>query len=388
MVEKPRIVALFGSRVIFGQERANIEALAALRAQGCAVLCVTRSEEWPELRDLQERLTARDLQWTSVPHIDIPRRGWIMQVVARNPFAYVLGNIKVFKTLRAFRATHIHLFNQFYALNFAPAISLSSLKVIYRIGDTPALHNLVYRYSWHLVRRIATHFVADSQFIRSEMLKAGADASKISVLYAPPPTRLDREPVTLPDEARRDGSFRFVYVGQLRAEKGVGVLLETFARLSERFPHAILLIAGPVPNWSGDRWAHDLRRMNDLDATLKERVHFLGAIENVPDLLGQCHVHVCPTLNEEPYGLVVVEAKSAGLPSIVFPSGGLRELVEHDVDGIVTSAKSMEDLQSALLRYLTEPGLAEIHGRRARESLGKLKLESFAARWMDVYTTK
>ena len=43
---RPRILALFGTRVIFGAERANIEALAALSDQDCEVLCLVRHESW------------------------------------------------------------------------------------------------------------------------------------------------------------------------------------------------------------------------------------------------------------------------------------------------------------------------------------------------------
>ena len=45
-MEKPRILALFGGAVLFGQERGNIEALASLKEQGCEVLCLVRDEEW------------------------------------------------------------------------------------------------------------------------------------------------------------------------------------------------------------------------------------------------------------------------------------------------------------------------------------------------------
>jgi hypothetical protein len=47
MNARPRILALFGSGLLLGQERGNIEALAALRDEGCEVLCVIRDEPGP-----------------------------------------------------------------------------------------------------------------------------------------------------------------------------------------------------------------------------------------------------------------------------------------------------------------------------------------------------
>jgi len=45
MTMQPRILALFGSTVLFGQERGNIEALRVLKEQGCEVLCLVREEK-------------------------------------------------------------------------------------------------------------------------------------------------------------------------------------------------------------------------------------------------------------------------------------------------------------------------------------------------------
>src|SRR6516162_3525014 len=131
MGEPPRIVALFGPRVFFGQERANVEALAALHDQGCKVVCAVRNENWPELVELRKELSARGLSWKKFQYIDIPRKGWILKTVMRNPFAFIQSNIAMINTIRRFRASHIHAFNPFYFLNFIPAIMLSRIPIIY-----------------------------------------------------------------------------------------------------------------------------------------------------------------------------------------------------------------------------------------------------------------
>ncbi len=68
MPDPTRILALFGARVIFGQERANIEVLAALRDVGCEVLCVIRPEEWPEIMAVRAALDARATWHGPRPH--------------------------------------------------------------------------------------------------------------------------------------------------------------------------------------------------------------------------------------------------------------------------------------------------------------------------------
>jgi glycosyltransferase involved in cell wall biosynthesis len=382
---EPRIVALFGARVFFGQERANVEALAALRDQGCKVLCAVRNEEWPGLIDIRKELSARGLRWERFQYIDIPRKGWFLRTVLRNPYAFVRANIKMVRTAHAFRASHIHAFNQFYLLNFLPAITVIRIPIVYRCGDEPVRHNAAWRLLWRYISRRVEYFVADSNFIRETLLHSGVEPKKTSVIYSPAPKRPRAAAAQIPLTAKSDKAFRFVYAGQLTREKGPDVLIEAFSRVCSRFESAILLIAGQVSEWSGDSWARALRDRVACDPKLSARVHFLGFVENVPDLMRQCHVHVCPSVWEEPYGLVAVEAKSAGIPSIVFPSGGLKELIKHGTDGWVTQSKGVDELADALQYYLLNPEITEEQGRNARNSLKALQMDSFSERWLNVY---
>jgi glycosyltransferase involved in cell wall biosynthesis len=385
MAQTPRIVALFGARVFFGQERANVEALAALRDQGCEVLCAVRHEDWTELIELRERLSARGLPWKNFHYIDIPRKGWILRTILRNPFAFARANLEMIRTIRSFRASHIHVFNPFYFLNFIPAIAFCRIPIIYRCGDEPVQHNRIWRALWRYLSNKADHFVADSNFIRDKLLSFNIDVKKVTVIYSPAPRRSTTSVAQLPESARSNQAFRFVYAGQLTPEKGADVLVEAFYRIYSKFDCAHLLIAGRISDWSGDDWARALRDRVARDQILSSRVHFLGFVENVPDLMRQCHVHVCPSVWEEPYGLVTVEAKSAGIPSIIFPSGGLKELVEHGSNGWITSSKTADELSKALEYYCLNPRIAEEHGRNARRSLDALELDSFSKRWLNVY---
>ena len=381
----PRIVALFGPRVFFGQERANVEALASLHAQGCEVLCAVRHENWTELVELRNELSARGLSWKKFHYIDIPRKGWILRTVLRNPYAFVRANMEMISTIRRFRASHIHAFNPFYFLNFLPAIIFSRVPIVYRCGDEPAQHNRLWRFIWKSICKRADHFVADSKFIRDRLLLFNINPQKVSIIYSPAPQRPRAAGAEIPESTRSDKAFRFMYAGQLTPEKGADVLVEAFSRICTKFTCSHLLIAGRISDWSGDDWARALRDRVASDRDLLHRAHFLGWVENVPDLMRQCHVHVCPSMWEEPYGLVVVEAKSAGVPSIVFPSGGLKELIEHGVNGWITRSKTADELSDALEYYLRNPEIAKEQGRNARKSLDALQLASFSERWLGVY---
>jgi glycosyltransferase involved in cell wall biosynthesis len=85
-------------------------------------------------------------------------------------------------------------------------------------------------------------------------------------------------------------------------------------------------------------------------------VTFLGYREDVPALMARASVHCCPSLPaiREAFGLVVLEAKAAGLPSIVTRSGNLGTLVDHRRTGWVCREATAADLAEGLGFFLLE----------------------------------
>lgn len=105
MTDRPRILALFGARVIFGSERGNIESLAALRDKGCEVLCVVRDESWND--HIPATLAERGLASAKVPFIDGWLAGWRLWILARNPIAFIQGNWRLLRIAREFKRSAI-----------------------------------------------------------------------------------------------------------------------------------------------------------------------------------------------------------------------------------------------------------------------------------------
>jgi glycosyltransferase involved in cell wall biosynthesis len=95
-------------------------------------------------------------------------------------------------------------------------------------------------------------------------------------------------------------------------------------------------------------------------------------MDDVPGLMERCDLNVTPTLTEEPLGNVVMEAKLAGIPSVVFPSGGLPEMIRQGENGFICETRDVEGLAAGLRFYLSQPDLAKTHGEAARQSLDRL----------------
>ena len=279
--------------------------------------------------------------------------------------------------------------NERYAVDFLPALKLLRVPVVYRAGDVPSQHRRVFRFAWRrLIAPNVAHFVAISGFVRDALVDAGVPPEKVTVIYNHPPDRPPRpEGTDLPDDVTAPYAGRTVaYIGQITADKGVDVLVDAALALCAERDDVRFLLAGDY-SWRNP-FADALRDRVDA-ADMADRVRFLGPVSDIPGLLALADVHAAPSVWEEPLGNVVVEAKRAGVPSVVFPSGGIPELVVEDGrDAVLCHDKTAGALADGLRHYLDLPdgALAEA-GRAALASLETLGItrEAFTRAWADVY---
>ena len=157
------------------------------------------------------------------------------------------------------------------------------------------------------------------------------------------------EPDTRPSPS---GSLRVGFVGRLIHHKGVDVLLGAIARDSR----LVVDIFGTGP---------ELDRLVDLSEALgiANRVTFHGYVdeEAIPGVYRDIDVLAVPSVPTpgwiEQFGRVVVEAQASGVPVVASASGALPDVVGED--GLLVPPASPSSLQSALSRFLDEPGLWE-----------------------------
>ena len=374
-----RILALMGSRVLYGQERANILVLETLKAAGCEVLAVV--EDHPNFPAMPDELARRQIDFVRAPFGGRRAEGYLLHFLFKNPILFLAGNWKIYRLIREFSPSHIHIPNPFFFLNCIFALKLSRVPVVYRIGDQPATHNLFWRWLWRRIVARVNHFVAISRFIASEVEALGVPRERITVIYnAPPSRKKGPEPGHLPDNTQN-----FLFIGQTTPHKGIDRLVEAFRRLAPNYPQARLTVIGRISEWQGDDWARALRDRTLADSALADRVTFVGETEDIFAHLASAAVLVVPSVWEEPLGNVAVEAKAAARPSVVFPRGGLPELIEHGVDGYICRDVSVKALVEGLRYYLDNSDRTLAHGRAALDSMERLGINRFAKDWLKIY---
>ncbi|WP_391205239.1 glycosyltransferase family 4 protein [Psychrobacillus sp. L4] len=150
-----------------------------------------------------------------------------------------------------------------------------------------------------------------------------------------------------------------IYTGRLTELKGVRYLLEALGKLKKVRQDWVCWIVG-----SGDE--EEKLRIISKDLGLEDYVHFLGKRDDVPSLLGKSDIFVLPTLLEN-QPLSLIEAQLAGKACIVSNVGGLPEMVEHKVTGILTPPADSDLLYRNLLILLNNEYLRRSLGSNARK---------------------
>jgi phosphatidylinositol alpha-1,6-mannosyltransferase len=148
--------------------------------------------------------------------------------------------------------------------------------------------------------------------------------------------------------------------------KGADTLIAALPRVLKAAPDTSLVLVG-----DGD----DRQRLEDIarDLRVSEHTYFLCGLS--PDQLFACYAHcdifALPSRGEG-FGLVFLEAMACGKPVIGGAHGGIPDIVEDGVTGLLLPHGDVERLAEALESLLNNPSRAKEMGARGKDRLAKL----------------
>jgi glycosyltransferase involved in cell wall biosynthesis len=231
-----------------------------------------------------------------------------------------------------------------------------------------------------LVGRFADAFVAVAEEDRRKMIEVeGVDADKIRLIPngIPDPEPGDGEAVRRELGIPKDAPVIGV-VCELRAQKALEVLFAAAASLRQEFPELRVLVAGDGPERG--RLEEEVRRL-DLGGT----VLLLGIRRDVPALLDALDVAVLSS-DYEGSPLSVMEYMAAGKPVVSTRVGGVPDLVEDGVHGLLVEPRDPAALAAAIGRLLRDPAEARRLGEQGRERQRReLSLDAMVRRVEQLY---
>ena len=169
-----------------------------------------------------------------------------------------------------------------------------------------------------------------------------------------------------------------LFVGRLGQEKNIGLLLESFRLVNSEINQTTLVLVGGGPE------EEELRIEADR-LGLGERVVFTGTLppEEVANCYAGSDLFVFSSISET-QGIVITEAKAAGLPVVAVGAYGVSEMVEHGMDGYLTEPDPLQ-LAEHICSVLKHDSLREQMSNRARTNATKLSSANCTTKLIKCY---
>lgn len=235
-----------------------------------------------------------------------------------------------------------------------------------------------------LLRRLTPsmdRLIAVSRAIVAKLVTEGRTATQVDLIYNG--VDLQRYEYTdacctLPEEyGFPEGTPLVGVVARLEPEKGHQTLLEAWPRVHENVPQAKLLIIGEGSQRAtlealaedldllGERCSGD-RCVGTRRARPGAQVLFTGLRDDVPAVTAALDVAVLPSYREA-QGLALLEAMALRRPVVATNVGGVPEMVEHGVTGLLVPPRDPVALGAAIARLLTDHPLADMLARAGHD---------------------
>lgn len=152
-------------------------------------------------------------------------------------------------------------------------------------------------------------------------------------------------------------------VARLSDVKGHSYLIEAMKPVLEKIPSAQLVIVGE------GRMKEELISLAKK-LKIEKNVVFMPTVSDTKEVLSAIDVFVMPSLNEG-LGLALMEAMSCGLPVVGSNVGGIKSLIQHGINGLLTEPAEVKGLSSAILDLLTDRKKALALGSNAKDFISR-----------------
>jgi len=202
-------------------------------------------------------------------------------------------------------------------------------------------------------------FIVVAPSVREQLLALGVAAGRVSVISSGVDLSRFRRAAA---ERPAGGGARVIAVGRLHPVKGFEYLIRAMRRLEDAGRKASLAIVGDGPE----------RGRLAAEAAGLSSVELLGEQppERVAALLAEAQIFALPSVDigtqSEGTPTAAIEAMAAGLPVVCTASGGLGDLVQDGVSGLVVPPRDAVALAGAIARLADDAALRQAMGERNR----------------------
>ncbi len=299
---------------------------------------------------------------------DIQQSGIPVDLVSVPHLRNLSGVPRLLSYLRRQQADLLHTQLEFADTLGGIAAKIAGIPVVTTLHtfDDPPDHTRTFwrlKLRWWLLRHLFNRVIAVSEGTRQHHIRMGnllpdkvvtiyngIDLSRFITSYNQSKRLVNRQALGIPPHAPL-----LITVAVLRQPKGLQYLIEALPAILEAVPETYYLVVG-------DGEHGDALKALAKTHQVAERVIFTGVRNDIPDLLALSDVFVLPTLGEA-LPTVLAEAMAAQKPIVVSKVGGVPEMVEHGLNGLLVPPAKPARLAEACIQILQNPDQARAIAR-------------------------
>ncbi|OIO37871.1 MAG: hypothetical protein AUJ75_03540 [Candidatus Omnitrophica bacterium CG1_02_49_10] len=266
---------------------------------------------------------------------------------------------------------NMHYFSELHAKAIESEAKTRGIPLIltaHNVWDDMLYLDLILKVDW-------THIIAVSHFIKKEMIGAGCDDRKITVIHHGVDTKVFKDGIATDSFLKKFPMLKdkriIFHPARLGLAKGCDVSIKALRLVKRRFPDCMLVLAGTkhIIDW-GHTQQKDIAYMVNLVKlfSLEENVLIdVYSLNEIAQIYALAQVCIYPSSAGEPFGLTMLEALSSSRPMIVTNSGGMPEIIRDGINGFVIPVRDFEALASRINQLLADKALRRRLGSTGRE---------------------
>jgi glycosyltransferase involved in cell wall biosynthesis len=269
---------------------------------------------------------------------------------------------------------HTHLYSMPYVI---PAAILAKIPV--RIHT---IHNIAKKEVGSFQRRINKFFykyckvipVSISPLVKKTIVEEyGFLDNQVPMIY----NGIDlKKCIPKQEYSNKNGIINILHIGRFAEQKNHIGLIESFKIVHDNAPNTVLNLIG-----TGTLEKEVKNKVRELN--LDPCVKFLGLQSNVYPYLNEADIFVLPSLWEG-MPITLIEAMATGLPIVATKVGGVSDIIENNVTGLLVDT-NIEQIAGALLKLIKDKEMREKMGKAAKVASKRFSAQKMARKYAKLY---
>lgn len=365
---KKKILFFVGGNYFGGLEIVTITLIKGLKENNYDCRCVLSG--WSKNNTFKNKLIDLGITFYDVKlgWIYLRKLKWTIVTLLHYPAAF----LKCKKIISDFKPDVFHFVHYSAPLMLYPLIRRRSIYVLHETHLPTKTHLLIYK----ILNKKIDFFISVSKHISYTLQNLHVSPDKIKLIY----NGIDLSPIST--NMGIDDKIHLAIIGQVAPWKGHDILIHAIKYLKDDTIKNVHLNIYGSNNNDYSKYLKTLIEYHNLQSY----VSWKGFIEDQEEIYKKMNVIVVPSVVEESFSLTAAEGMIRGKAVIVSNKGGMMELIDHGINGLIFQSGNAIELSACLAELVNDKEKIKFFGANARKkAIQNYSYKTMTRKYLDLY---